>query len=143
MIDVNKNVIAATDVGLVRKVNEDNYGLAQTVNGDLFVVCDGMGGHVGGAIASKIAVDSIINFFKNQKYDDIKTALNDSLCQANTEIFNKSQNDPELQGMGTTACVLLVQESRIWFAHAGDSRLEREHLPMRLLCQTFAAREGT
>ncbi len=123
MINFNKNVVSATDVGLVRKANEDSLGLAQTPNGYLFVVCDGMGGHVGGATASKIAVNSIVNYLSSKTYNDISLALTEALCVANNEILNEVARVPELRGMGTTACVVLVQPEAVWFAHVGDSRI--------------------
>jgi serine/threonine protein phosphatase PrpC len=112
-----------SNVGLIRKVNEDSCGYAQTLNGNLFVVCDGMGGHVGGATASKIGVDKIIEYLSKEKYPDTGRALNDALVFANYQILGTAREKPELKGMGTTACILLVRENEAWIAHAGDSRI--------------------
>jgi len=111
-------------IGNVRKAQEDSHDMAlKTPNGDVFVVCDGMGGHVGGAKASSLAVESIINNLKEKKYDNPVDALNDSLQFANMQILGFANEHPEYKGMGTTACVLLLQSDGTYFAHAGDSRI--------------------
>jgi len=125
LIDFSKDTFALTDVGLVRKANEDNHGSCQTPNGFLFVVCDGMGGHAGGATASRIAVDSIIDFFNRKQYPIIQQALADSLNFANSQILGTAAQNPNLAGMGTTACVVLLQGDKVWYAHVGDSRIYR------------------
>lgn len=110
--------------GRVRPANEDNYGyLKDSVNGDLFVVCDGMGGHVGGAVASKMAVDAIIGYLSSQKFNDIVGAMRDALQLANQIIIDKTKSEPSLKGMGTTACILVVQDGLVRIAHIGDSRI--------------------
>jgi serine/threonine protein phosphatase PrpC len=114
---------AKTDVGLVRKANEDNLGNALTPNGHVFVVCDGMGGHVGGAKASQIAVSSILEFFKKQEYDNLFTAIDRSLVFANEQIYAVSMAEPELKGMGTTAVILIVKGDACFIGHVGDSRI--------------------
>jgi serine/threonine protein phosphatase PrpC len=114
---------AKTDVGLVRKANEDNLGNAQTPNGHVFVVCDGMGGHVGGAKASQIAVSSILEFFIKQEYDNLFTAIDRSLQFANEQIYAVSKAEPELKGMGTTATILIVKNDACYVGHVGDSRI--------------------
>ena len=116
-------VLSATDVGLVREVNEDSCGTAETPNGRLCLVCDGMGGHVGGAEASRIAVDCIIQYLNKEIYTDIKKAINDALDFANLQIIGTASEHSGLHGMGTTACVLLVQDHCVWIAHVGDSRI--------------------
>ncbi len=111
-------------IGNVRKAQEDSHDMAlKTPNGDVFVVCDGMGGHVGGTKASSLAVESIINNLKEKKYDNPVDALNDSLQFANMQILGFANEHPEYKGMGTTACVLLLQSDGTYFAHAGDSRI--------------------
>jgi len=112
-----------TNVGLVRSANEDNLGAAQTPNGDLFVVCDGMGGHVGGAQASSIAVNSIIEYFQREVYDNIIQALDHALLFSNEQIYASALNNPELKGMGTTAVLLLIRNEECFIAHVGDSRI--------------------
>ena len=118
------NIFDKDDIGIVRKAQEDSHDMAlKTPNGDVFVVCDGMGGHVGGAKASSIAVESIINNLKEKKYDNPIDALNDSLQFANMQILGFANDHPEYKGMGTTACVLLLQSDGVYYAHVGDSRI--------------------
>lgn len=121
----NPNLVAygLTITGQVRKANEDSCGFMSVPNGELFVVCDGMGGHVGGATASRIAVAQIIEHFKAQRYDDIYQALNDALLRANTQILGEAAAEPSLKGMGTTACIVLVDGPDAYIAHVGDSRI--------------------
>jgi serine/threonine protein phosphatase PrpC len=109
--------------GQVRQANEDSCGFATVPNGELFVVCDGMGGHVGGATASRIAVEQIIQHFKAQHYPNIYQALHDALCRANIQIIGAANAEPSLKGMGTTACIVLVDGNDAYIAHVGDSRI--------------------
>ena len=125
LISGNENKIFAKGViGNVRKAQEDSHGWKLgTPNGDLFVVCDGMGGHVGGATASRIAVDSIIEHIGKERYSTPIEALNGALQFANMQILGHAYAHPELKGMGTTACIVLVQDDGLWIAHVGDSRI--------------------
>ena len=123
LIDFHKDVFWVTDVGLVRSANEDSCYVTETQNGFLFVVCDGMGGHVGGAEASAIAIKSIVNFFAQEKHAVIHQALAEALISANKQILSVAATRPDLKGMGTTACVLLLHDDKAWFAHIGDSRI--------------------
>lgn len=121
---INDGDIFSSSVrGNVRKQNEDSCGVFDVPNGKLFVVCDGMGGHAGGATASKLGVDSIANYFQQAKYPDIKLALANALEYANLQIIDAANEMPSLKGMGTTACVLLIQGDEAWIAHCGDSRI--------------------
>lgn len=125
LISGNENKIFAKGViGNVRKAQEDSHGYKlNTPNGDLFVVCDGMGGHVGGATASRIAVDSIIEHIDREKYVSPIEALDSALQFANMQILGHADAHPELKGMGTTACIVLIQGDDVWIAHVGDSRI--------------------
>lgn len=117
------DVFSSSVRGNVRKQNEDSCGVFDVPNGKLFVVCDGMGGHAGGATASKLGVDSIANYFQQAKYPDVKLALANALEYANLQIIDAATEMPSLKGMGTTACVLLIQGDEAWIAHCGDSRI--------------------
>jgi len=113
-----------TDKGAVRQANEDSLGVElDTINGSVFVVCDGMGGHVGGAMASSIAVKSIKDYFKLEFHENPFVALDDAFQFANTQIFAKTLEDPSLKGMGTTGVILLVRDEDIFIGHVGDSRI--------------------
>lgn len=123
IVDFDNNVAALTDVGLVRPHNEDSNRVAKTANGDLFVVCDGMGGHVGGATASRIGVDSLCSFVESHECSIPQQFLVKALEYANSQIYAQARSNPDLRGMGTTACVALVREDKVWYAHVGDSRI--------------------
>ena len=115
-----------TDVGLVRKANEDYYGCFDTDNGHVFVVCDGMGGHVGGAVASQTAVEAI-KLFYDVPHANIFVSLQSALVKANEAILQKIKEAPELEGMGTTCVLLVIKEGKVYYAHIGDSRIYYIH----------------
>lgn len=123
IVNFENDVCALTDTGLVRPHNEDSNRVERTQNGDLFVVCDGMGGHAGGATASKIGVDSICQYVLENECVMPQQFLVKALEFANGQIFSTSRSNPEFRGMGTTACVALVRKDKVWYAHVGDSRI--------------------
>jgi protein phosphatase len=108
---------AATDVGRIRSSNED----AKLVKNELFAVADGMGGHRGGAVASQMALDSLEASFNEQSSDALVAAA----YEANDAVFERSSDDPELRGMGTTLVALapLEEDDLIAWVHVGDSRI--------------------
>jgi protein phosphatase len=122
-----------TDTGQRRKKNEDSYLILDDHN--LFVVADGMGGHAGGEIASKIAVDTIGAAFKDNRFDGERYAnvprrgseLALAVQMANEAIFGRAKVEPELTGMGTTvvAARFSPNKQRLYIGHVGDSRCYR------------------
>jgi serine/threonine protein phosphatase PrpC len=93
--------------------------------GYVFVVCDGMGGHVGGEIASRLAASTIKNVFISNPNNLTSPAdlIEEGITEANRAVYNKSIEDISLKGMGTTCIVLVIKEGIIFYGHAGDSRL--------------------
>jgi serine/threonine protein phosphatase PrpC len=124
--------VMRTDVGLVRSENQD-FGSCTTPEeekeshpgGRLLVVADGMGGHRGGATASRIAAETVKAQFLGSETADIPTALRESLSRANARIYSEAQANPDLRGMGTTTSVLAVRDHEAWLGHVGDSRIYR------------------
>ncbi len=112
-----------TDVGKLRKKNEDYQAYFDSVNGHIFVVCDGMGGHAGGSEASQIAVESIAYFFSQNYYPDPFDAIQQAIVFANEEIFKYAKKNIELYGMGTTIVLALIRDNLIYYGHVGDSRI--------------------
>lgn len=118
------NFYQGESIGKVRTGQEDSHRIELlTPNGMLFVVCDGMGGHVGGKKASSIATESIVSFASKQRIEDPYELLKGALQFANTQICGYSETHPEFKGMGTTACVLLLRDGDAYIAHVGDSRI--------------------
>jgi len=113
-----------TDLGQIRLKNEDYFGIAD----NLFIVADGMGGHKSGEIASKLAVETIIDFFQNELNKgefkkDINLLIEKSIKKANKLVFQRSLNNENPNGMGTTIVLALFQEPRVvHIANVGDSR---------------------
>jgi len=119
-----------TDVGLVRSENQD-FGTVTTAEeerdshagGRLLVVADGMGGHRGGATASRLAGETVKAQYLGSETSDIAAAIHDALFRANARIFAEAQANPDLRGMGTTTSALVIRGSQGWFGHVGDSRI--------------------
>ena len=112
------------EIGRVRTHQEDSHGHALgTPNGDVFVMCDGMGGHVGGKQASSMAVDCILDYLQKEECLDKQRGLVEAIQFANKQILGYVCEHPEFTGMGTTACILLIKGSEVFIAHAGDSRI--------------------
>jgi protein phosphatase len=123
-----------TDVGRRRKLNEDNYLIAPASN--LYAVCDGMGGHNAGEVASQMAIESLGSFIEkshdekeitwpygldvNLSFDGnrLKTAIK----LANKKVYRAADNREEYTGMGTTMVAVLVNGNVMTIGAAGDSR---------------------
>lgn len=123
MRSIKTEHISVTDIGLVREANEDSCGSIEGVNGQVFTVCDGMGGHVGGAVASSLAVKSLLEFVTTATVDNPSVTINNAIISANQKLLAMIQERPDLKGMGTTTTLLTVQPNGIYFGHVGDSRI--------------------
>ena len=118
-------IASGSDVGRVRSANEDHCAVFDDPTGRrLLVVADGMGGHRGGATASRLAVEAIGRHFERDAAASVAPAdrLAEAIRQANREVHAASRHDAELRGMGTTVVALLVDPEGAWVAHVGDSR---------------------
>lgn len=109
-----------TDVGQRRETNQDSFLVDQETL--LFGVADGMGGHRGGGVASKLAVETIRTFVQSHKMEDPEVVIAGALQEASKTIYQRSLEKHELTGMGTTATFALVKGNKIYFGHVGDSR---------------------
>ncbi|MEN8119869.1 MAG: Stp1/IreP family PP2C-type Ser/Thr phosphatase [Bacteroidota bacterium] len=119
----NFDFISLTDKGVERKKNEDYLAYFNTFNGHIFVVCDGMGGHQGGEVASETAVEAIGEFFNSTYHKNPFEAIENAIIFANQKVYTRSKQDPKLYGMGTTIIFILIRDDRVYYGHAGDSRL--------------------
>lgn len=113
-----------THKGMVREVNEDSILTFITDDYYLLIVADGMGGHIGGEIASSIAVKSIKEYVEDNfyKYTDNEEIIREAILLANKNIYEKSLSNSDLNGMGTTITVSLIINDAIYIGHVGDSR---------------------
>lgn len=107
-----------------RSENQDSCGFIDTKLGLLVTVCDGMGGGPGGKTASSIAVAEIIKgVTEADESETIANILIKAIRRANMAIIQKSDEDPNLKGMGSTATALLINYQSAIVAHVGDSRI--------------------
>lgn len=116
---------AITDVGLVRKENQDTYRIAR--NGGICVVCDGMGGAAGGRIASTLAAETYVaELDKVLKPDmtpeQLREASSYAVAMANQAVENRAMEDAELSNMGTTLVSAIAYEGGAVVTNIGDSR---------------------
>jgi serine/threonine protein phosphatase PrpC len=127
-------VAGRTNVGCVRTNNEDAFGYDRACG--IYVVCDGMGGQAAGEVASNMALETVLEYFRRysekgnypligENFDDISpqaNALASAVQAAGIRVFHEALEHPERQGMGTTIVALLVREGKASIAHVGDSR---------------------
>jgi len=116
---------ACSDVGLVRKENEDSFYIPS--EGDelkLFLIADGVGGQNHGKFASQMTIDDVVKFFiKNEnKYSSKKELMSESIKLANKNVRSFSMSKPEFEGMGTTLVSALIEDNKVILSSAGDSR---------------------
>ncbi|MCG5493221.1 MULTISPECIES: Stp1/IreP family PP2C-type Ser/Thr phosphatase [Ectothiorhodospira] len=126
-------IAGCTDPGRTRARNEDAIG--EDAELGLMVLADGMGGHSGGDVASRIAVDTIIAELRQslaragggqgESNDEISLQVREAVIQANRAIHEAAADNVGNAGMGTTLAVALLRPGRIILAHVGDSRIYR------------------
>ena len=120
---------ALTDLGLVRSNNEDSLFARDSSIGrldNLFIVADGMGGHVGGEYASAFVVSKIPDLLeKRQKEERLADTLLTVTDRANRALYQLSRNDKRLQGMGSTLVMTTIRDGEAHVINVGDSRLYR------------------
>lgn len=111
-----------TDVGLVRKQNEDAVWYDE--NHAIFAVADGMGGHLAGEVASEMAIEAVRKIALCGIRPGI-AALREMVTKAHEAIYSHAARNPQCAGMGTTLSVLWHAGSYAYIAHVGDSRIYR------------------
>ena len=130
-------VAGETNVGMKRSHNEDNFDVVEEER--LFLVADGMGGHASGEVASKMAIETLREFFSATSQDPEATwpykmdkargyeenRLITGIKLANLRIHEAAAREPKLRGMGTTLVTMLVIDDGVLIAHVGDSRVYR------------------
>jgi len=130
-----------TDIGHQRDHNEDSFGIQTTVKKQenrlgrtveargLYVLCDGMGGHSAGEVASAMAVERLKRYFQDNWHDQFPTeeTVRKAVLQANEAIYDENQKNASSGSgrMGTTLVMILVDNTKVMIAHVGDSRLYR------------------
>lgn len=118
-----------SDIGKVREINEDSFGYFEPQDnkifndkGRLLLVCDGMGGAVGGDKASRIALDKISKEYFKADNLPARESLVHAFHSANQAIFDLQKINKSLKGMGTTCTAVIIKEDNAIFVHVGDSR---------------------
>jgi protein phosphatase len=131
-----------TDIGHQREHNEDSFGIHTQIKKQetpisrsveargLYVLCDGMGGHAAGEVASAMAVETLNRYFQDHWQDDqlpTEATIREAIRQANQAIYDVNQKNARSGSgrMGTTLAMILIQNTDAAIAHVGDSRIYR------------------
>lgn len=119
---------AATDPGKKHTENQDSHayffpekGTAHK-KGILLALADGMGGHAGGSMASKITIDALMQTYYEDNRSSIPDSLEKSFLAANRKVMEKGQSSLDLQGLGSTLTAVVFRSDEMYYAHVGDSR---------------------
>jgi protein phosphatase len=143
---------AATDVGKQRDHNEDYYSIdtsfkqcqspsGQTLEGrGLYILCDGMGGHAAGEVASKMTIDKLKEYWETHWKEDVlpsEEEIIEAIYYANQALFEVNQTNASAGSgrMGTTLVMVMIQDNQVAIAHVGDSRcylLETSSRPVQI-----------
>ena len=125
-------VACKTDLGRVRENNEDKFeyfipedASVLASKGSVFVVCDGMGGHAAGQIASELTCKTFIDVYLHHPSSDADIAARTAVTAANRFVNDVSRAVPARRGMGTTLSALLIIQDRAFTVQVGDSRIYR------------------
>lgn len=114
---------SATDIGPVRKENEDSYAVIEPLT---FVIADGMGGYAAGEVASGILTNTAEEMLSGAM-NVTELSLKQVISQANKKVIEETVRNPERQGMGTTATLCHISGKEVFWAHVGDSKLYLLH----------------
>lgn len=120
------NTFSVTDTGVLRTMNQDYCFSSDTPIGNLpnlYIVCDGMGGHKAGEYASRYTAQRIVAHASRSRSENPIRILRDAIQKANEILVIESREDTEKQGMGTTVVAATVVDRRMYVANVGDSRL--------------------
>src|SRR4051812_32051568 len=115
------NTYALTDIGLKRKINQDAFLKDDELG--LYVVADGMGGHRGGEVASRLAIEGIQKYCRENRGGTGRELLDKGINLCCQEIYRQATQNAELAGMGTTVAALLFQQDVVYVGQVGDSRV--------------------
>lgn len=123
---------AKSDIGKAREMNQDYFYISSDNDKyKIYIVADGMGGYKGGEIASSLASISVKSYIESNidkielNKEKIMELIKNSILYANTVVYNKSKENSDLEGMGTTIEVCLIYNNRAYIGHVGDSRIYR------------------
>jgi protein phosphatase len=129
-VRLRTTVACKTDVGRVRENNEDKFEYfipedEQTLatRGHIYVVCDGMGGHEAGQIASELAAKTFIDVYRGHPAEEPAVAMHAAVAAANRFVTDNARAFPKRKGMGCTLTALILIQDRMYVVNVGDSRI--------------------
>jgi serine/threonine protein phosphatase PrpC len=128
-ITTELNVGQKSHEGMSGKANEDSLGVFAWKYESrhkliLGVVADGVGGQIAGEVASRLAVETIQNYFNAlERIENINNHLEESIVAANNAVYKASRDNPEFRGMSTTVAMTAFIDDHLFMAHVGDSRI--------------------
>lgn len=120
-------MVGLSNIGLMRRINQDNFLIEENNSVKFMMVCDGMGGANAGEVASLIATQSMEKLFKSADFnhftkDEFKAWLRHAFISMNRSIYDEAQLNNDYSGMGTTAVAIIMLNDVILCANVGDSR---------------------
>lgn len=128
--------VAHSNIG-AREVNEDYKSVAIGKEGSIYVVADGLGGHGGGEIASRIAVETICDYYLEYGFDSY--FFNRAIAKAQTNLLEEQKRINNISGLKTTIVILVYAKGKFYMAHVGDTRgyyFKNNKMVMRTLDQS-------